>query len=102
MILSLDEAVDEAARRAVAHVLAELQRPELVNQRTVTSIVGMPSRDYLAHCRSGDWPSFADRRLRYARTADVLEWIAAHPARAAADVRGAEFRRSRSGLRRIG
>jgi hypothetical protein len=98
---------DELLRQHVAEEVerrcAELERPELVTQRNVAAVVGMPERDYLRHVRAGDWPAWKDRRLRYSRTADVVAWVQAHPARNAAPDSDAEERAfARAGLRRIG
>jgi hypothetical protein len=79
--IDLNAALMAAADASVGRKLAELQRPELVSQRTVLAVVGMGRRDYMDHCRAGDWPSYCDRRLRYSRTADVLAWLQAHPAK---------------------
>ncbi len=68
-----------AADASVARRVAELARPEMVNQRTVLSVVGMAKRHYLDHVRDGDWPSWADGQLRYSRTVEVLAWLEAHP-----------------------
>jgi hypothetical protein len=68
--------VDAVAERVAARLPAA--RPEFITQRTVAAIVGMPPRDFLRHSRERDWPSYVDRRLRYARTADVLAYLEAH------------------------
>jgi hypothetical protein len=104
--VTIDSLVAERIADAVQKHAAELARPELVTQRSVERVCGMPSRDYLRHCRGGAWPSWADRRLRYARTADVIAWVTAHPvgrtqAANDADVEAQAFARSRSGLRRV-
>jgi hypothetical protein len=103
--VSLDAALTAAVFAEVQRQIADLRRPELVTQRTVAAVVGMPERDYLRHVRARDWPSWADRRLRYSRTDDVVAWIAAHPVTSGATVRAlrgtSEFARSRSGLRRV-
>ncbi len=72
----IDQAALEALIRKIAH---EEARPMLVNQRAVAAVLGMSRGNYLGHCRAGDWPSFADRRVRYSRTADVVVWLTRHP-----------------------
>jgi hypothetical protein len=100
--LGLEAAVEAIVAIKVEARIAELGRPALVCQRTVERVVGMPGRDYLRHCRAGDWPSFADRRLRYSRTTEVLGWIEAQRSRRVADAPvSGEFLRGRSGVRRI-
>ncbi len=97
------EIIDEQRVRAISR--EEAARPELVTQRSVYSVTSMPARDYLAHIRAGDWPSYADRRLRYSRTLDVISYLEAHPVKprvVANDVESAAFSRSRSGIRRVG
>ena len=74
-----DELLRRLVTEEVARRIAETNRPEHVTQRTVAAVVGMPARDYLRHCRSGDWPTWCDRRLRFARTEDVVAWVEAHP-----------------------
>ncbi|MCL2447635.1 MAG: hypothetical protein FWD17_01675 [Polyangiaceae bacterium] len=92
----VDHRVDERFRELAA-------RPEYVNQRTVAAVCGMLPRDYLWHCREGDWPAFADRRLRYSKTADVIRWIAAHPTSApkATDAQPSAHVRGSRSVRRI-
>jgi hypothetical protein len=71
----------DALARAVAPLVAELAaRPMYVTQRTVPSVLGMPRKTYLDHCRAGTWPSLKDRRLVYSKTEDVAAFVAAHPA----------------------
>lgn len=91
-------AVDELEARMRELVHEELGRPEYVTQRTVQAVTGMPSRDYLRHCRDGAWPVRSDRRLRYAKTAVVLAWIEAQRGNEAL---AGEFQRSRSRLSRV-
>jgi len=76
---SLDALLAERVAAEVDRRAADLRRPELVTQRSVMAVCGMPAREFLRHCRAGHWPSWADRRLRYARTADVVTWVQAHP-----------------------
>jgi hypothetical protein len=69
---AFDALLEERIAAAVDAAAARLARPEFVNQRTIEAVLSVPRADFLAHCRARDWPSFADRRLRYARTDDVM------------------------------
>ncbi|MGO9833697.1 MAG: hypothetical protein ACLP1X_05730 [Polyangiaceae bacterium] len=106
MSLDLDSLICERIAAAVRAAAVELQRPELVSQKTVLAVIGMNRRDYLDHCRAGDWPSYADRRFRYSRTVDVVAWLQAHPVaprRTAANDSASEEARAfaRYGARRV-
>jgi hypothetical protein len=60
-------------RTEVRACLAEDRaRPELVHQRNVEAVVGLPARDYLRLARAGAFACVKDRRLVIARTDDVL------------------------------
>jgi hypothetical protein len=79
MAPTLDAMLSDAAAAEVNRRVTELARPEMVQQRNVEAVLGMPARDYLRHVRSGHWPSWSDRRLRYSRTVDVVAYLTAHP-----------------------
>jgi hypothetical protein len=103
MTQTLDAVVADFVTSAVEARIGEIHRPELVTQRTVTAVVGMPKRDFLGHCRARDWPCWVDGRLRYAKTADVVAWIMAHPMiplPSPDDAEARAFARSRSLIRR--
>jgi hypothetical protein len=90
------------AARVRASLGEVISRPELVSQRTVAAVVGMPQRDYLRHVRALSWPSYSDRRLRYSKTEHVIAWLEAHPAHAEVDVDDAEaVAFARCGARRV-
>jgi hypothetical protein len=105
--MSVDDLIEVAAERAVMRLAAELTRPELVSQRTVLAVVGLPAIDFLEDARAGRFASRKVRRLVFARTVDVLAWIERHPvapSTAAAKVAGDEEARvfSKYGARRVG
>ena len=94
----------DALARVVAPLVVELlQRPLYVTQRTAPTVLGMPRGNYLDHCRAGDWLSFKDRRLVYAKTEDVAAFLAARPVEAKEDAEGSEEARTlaRVGARRV-
>ena len=97
--------VERAVAAAVDARVAELKRPDYLTQRSVEQVCSMPAHDFLRHCREGHWPSWCDRRVRYAKTKDVIAWLESHPVkvRAAndADEEAKVFAKSRSGIRRI-
>ena len=72
MSAPFDDLLTERIDAAVSARAAELRRPELVSQRTVAAVVGLPAADFLRLSRAGAWPSTKERRLVVARTADVL------------------------------
>jgi len=105
-VTTLDEAVAEFVTAAVQSRADEMCRPELVNQRSVARIVGLPAVDFLEDARAGAFESWKVRRLVFARTADVLAWIRKHPAKprmvAANDAGDAEAEAfARYGARRV-
>jgi hypothetical protein len=77
--LDLNAALEAAADASVQKRAAELRRPVFVNQRTIENVVGMAAVDFLEHARLGAFPSWKERRVVYARTADVVAFIEAHP-----------------------
>lgn len=68
----LDALLEQAVERALQARVDELQRPQLVHQRTVEAVVGLPRRDFLRLARAGAFPSTHERRLVIARAADVI------------------------------
>jgi hypothetical protein len=72
MTTTIDTLLAEQIDAAVTRRAAELQRPELVTQRTCEAVIGIPAGDYLRLSRAGAWPTARERRLVVARTADVL------------------------------
>jgi hypothetical protein len=72
----INEAELEALMRKVAH---EEARPILVNQRTVLAVVGLPAGAFLTAARAGAFQSSKLRRLVFAKTADVVAYVEAHP-----------------------
>lgn len=104
---SLDAALRAAVTVEVARMVADLARPELVSQRTVLAVVGLPAVDYLEDARAGAFPSWKVRRLVMARTVDVVAYVQAHPAKPrsvasndAGDAEASTF--ARFGARRVG
>lgn len=94
--------LNEAALRELvaAEVRKLVARPEYVSQRTVAAVVGaITPRDFLRLARKGSFPSRKEQRLVIARTADVVAALA--PIERTKAPLGGEFRRSRSGVRRI-
>ena len=88
-VTGFDAFFDERIDARIEQHKEAFARPELVTQRTVERVLSMPGRDYLDHCRKGHWPSWGDRRLRYSKTSDVVDYITSHPvARAANDGSG--------------
>jgi hypothetical protein len=61
----------EDVERMVLEALAKL-RPQLVHQRSVEHVVGIPRRQYLADAAARHFPTTKQRRLIVARTADVV------------------------------
>jgi hypothetical protein len=55
-------------------VRAELARPELVHQRNVETVIGLPRHDYLRLARAKAWPSTHEKRLVVSRTKDVVAY----------------------------
>ena len=72
MTATIDELLQAAVDRALQARVDELQRPELVHQRNVEAVVGLPRRDYLRLARDGAFPSTRERRLVIARAVDVV------------------------------
>jgi hypothetical protein len=79
--VSLDAVLTAAVLAEVARRVAELRRPELVTQRTVEAVLGMPAVDFLEDARAGAFPSWKIRRLVFAKTIDVVAYVTAHPAK---------------------
>jgi hypothetical protein len=69
----IDEAALDQRIREIARL--EAQRPALVNQRSVETVVGLPRRVYLELARGGEFPSAKVQRLVVARTVDVLAYF---------------------------
>jgi hypothetical protein len=97
--------LDEDDVRRIAR--EERARPELVHQRTVESVVGLPPRDFLSAAHAGRFPFTKERRLILARTVDVLAYFEERlqrrpPAVAVANDASAEDRAlARVGARRV-
>jgi hypothetical protein len=78
---SLEAALDARVDARIQALLLAVKRPEFVHQRIVQEVTGMPGTDYLDYARAGDFPTWKVRRLVYAKSADVIAFIEAHPAR---------------------
>jgi hypothetical protein len=100
-VSALDAALADAVRAEVERRITDLQRPELVHQRNVEAVVGLPRRDYLRLARELAFPSTRERRLVVAKTKDVLEAFERRMRLPAANDGTPEFAHSRSGLRRV-
>lgn len=101
---TLDQLVVEHVDAAVHRRVAEVKRPEFVQQRTVQDVTGMPAVDYLEHGRDGEFPTFKVRRLVFAKTSDVVAFIESHRTRSATSDGGNTEAKllARVGARRVG
>src|SRR5215469_14230559 len=73
---SFDALLADVVALAVEAHVTKLTRPTYVTQRTVRALVGLPPRDFLRLARTHAFPSCKEKRLVFAKLADVEGYIA--------------------------